>query len=105
METSIQNLTSNDEVKSILPNTMYVLSSIDRLGKAGAFLSVIIIVAGFVIYASLKCSDLAEIYNTHLYQYQYIISGAFLQSTAPAFTLFIFHTVVLFRLYLHFPDF
>ena len=94
LESSITNITSNDEIKSMLPSTMYILDSIERLRKVGYLLSAVIVVVGFVIYASLKYGAQSHIFKTHLHQYQYVISGVYLQTSAPAFTLFVFHTAV-----------
>ena len=90
------NMTSDDEIKSMMPKTMYLLNSIERLLKAGALLSVAVIIVGFIIYASLKYGEKSHLYKTHQYQYQYDMSGTFLQTFDPAFVLFVFHTSVVF---------
>ena len=95
-ESSMKNITSNNETKSTMPKTMYILASIERLLKAGALLSITVVIVGFVIYASLKFSETSYLYKTHQNQYQYIISGVFLRTSVPAFVLFVFHTAVVF---------
>ena len=61
LESSITNITSNDEIKSMLPSTMYILDSIERLGKVGSLLSMFIVVVSFAIYASLKYGASSQI--------------------------------------------
>ena len=92
----MKNITSNNETKSTMPKTMYILASIERLLKADALLSVTVVIVGFVIYASLKFSERSSVYKTNQFQYQYTLSGVFLQTSVPAFVLFVFHTAVVF---------
>ena len=96
LETSSNNLLSENAIKSILPRASHLLSSLNKLNKATIVIIAIILTLSFVIYSSLKCSATSELYKTHLEQYQYLISGVYLKEFVPALSLFFFHTGVIY---------
>ena len=85
----------SDTNKSIFPRSVLYLYSLGRLYYITAGVVIFIVISAFILYCPLKFGDETDSFTSHIFQYQYRISGVFLHGSAPAFGLTIFHSLVL----------
>lgn len=78
----------NGAVRDKIPATIALLCSLEQLGKAAIVITAIIVVLNTTIYASLKLGEYADLYTTHRYQYNYLLSAVYLKSTIPAVCIY-----------------
>lgn len=95
---SATDIISSDEVKSAIPSTAHLLITLTRFRKSVTAAVVLLVVLTTIMYSSLKCSSLSRMYNTHLFQYQYIISAVYLKDMVPAICMLLVHALMMYLL-------
>jgi len=91
---SKRDMMRSDEIKARIPHTMQYLYSLKRLVQATAVITAFVLGLTVVMYCSFKLGSASNLFSSHMYQYEFLVSGVFLKGPGPAFSLVFLHFLV-----------